>query len=275
MEQLTRLLICYKTLVMTLFYLKKNFFDGWDNLFTILAQNVIMYVIVIGGYFLVGTVIDYPAAAIPLLIILGMLLSVLMFAVSACSAKMVNYKSIPVKEVFQQIPSVWKDAVLFALIVMGMLFITSMAVPFYLRMGNLLGIALAAVIFWIAFVSILAFQWFLPLYSQLGGGFKKTFKKSYILFFDNTFFTVFMGIYSLFLFIFSVVLIFLAPGIAGIILAHNNALKLRMYKYDWLEQHPELSLKEARKHIPWDELVAEDNETLGPRTLRSFIFPWK
>ncbi len=242
---------------------------------TLVAHNIIIYAVIVGGYFLAGTVIDYPAIAIPLLVVFGILVFILLFAVSACCAKIVNFKSVSLKEVFLQIPSVWKDAVLFALLVMGILFITSMAVPFYLRMGNLLGIALGAVIFWVAFVSILAFQWFLPLYSQLDGGFKKTLKKSYILFFDNTIFTIFLGIYSLFLLLFSVVLIFLAPGIAGIVLAHNNALRLRMYKYDWLEQHPEIPMRQARKKIPWDELTAEDNETLGPRTLRNFIFPWK
>lgn len=258
-----------------MFYLKKNFFDGWDNLFTLIAQNLIMYVVVIGGYLLAGTLIDYPAFGIPVLLLTGLLLSILMFAVSAGCAKIVNYKSVSLKELFYQIPLVWKDAVLFALLVMVILFITVTAVPFYLNMGNLAGIALAAVIFWIAFVILLSFQWFLPLYSQLGGGFKKTLKKSFILFFDNTFFSIFLGCYSLFVFIFSIVLIFLAPGVSGIILAHNNALKLRMYKYDWMEQHPEIPLREARKKIPWDELFAEDNETLGPRTLRNFIFPWK
>ena len=65
------------------------------------------------------------------------------------------------------------------------------------------------------------------------------------------------------------------PGITGIILAQNNALRLRLYEYDWMEEHPELSEKEARKSIPWKELIAEDVETLGPQTLKGLIFPWK
>ncbi len=260
---------------MILFYLKKNFFDGWDNLFTLLIQNLIMYVVVVGGYLLAGALVDYPAVGIPVLLLSAMILCILMFSVSACCAKIANYKSPSVKEIFEQIPFVWKDAVLFALIVFLIIFIAFTTIPFYLNMGTLLGIGLAAIIFWILLISLLSFQWFLPLYSQLGGSFKKTLKKSFILFFDNTFFTIFLGIYSLFLFLFSFVLIFIVPGISGIILAHNNALKLRMYKYDWMEQHPEIPLKEAKKKIPWDELFAEDNEILGPRTLRNFLFPWK
>jgi hypothetical protein len=30
-----------------------------------------------------------------------------------------------------------------------------------------------------------------------------------------------------------------------------------------------------RRHIPWEELLAEDREKTGTRSLRSFIFPWK
>jgi putative membrane protein len=68
---------------------------------------------------------------------------------------------------------------------------------------------------------------------------------------------------------------FIAPGVSGVILAYNNALRLRMYKYDWLETQSGLSRKDARRRIPWDELLAEDKETLGPRDFKSFIFPWK
>ena len=49
----------------------------------------------------------------------------------------------------------------------------------------------------------------------------------------------------------------------------------RLYKYDYLEEHPELTTKKERRHIPWEELIYEDRETLGPRKLKSFIFPWK
>ena len=50
-----------------------------------------------------------------------------------------------------------------------------------------------------------------------------------------------------------------------------NAMKDMKY----LEEHPELTTKKERKNIPWEELIYEDRETLGPRKLRSFLFPWK
>ena len=60
----------------------------------------------------------------------------------------------------------------------------------------------------------------------------------------------------------------------GIMITNMNAFRLRMYKYDWLEVNPDLTMEE-RKDVPWDALIAKDKKTLGPRPLKSFIFPWK
>ena len=66
----------------------------------------------------------------------------------------------------------------------------------------------------------------------------------------------------------------LIPGLNGINLTCTNALRLLLYKYDWIEVNPTLTRKE-QKDVPWDDLLVNDRRTLGPRTLRSFIFPWK
>ena len=84
-----------------------------------------------------------------------------------------------------------------------------------------------------------------------------------------------MFFHSLVLIAISVVLVLLMPGFAWVILSQNESFRLRMYKYDWLEKHPELEFKVARKSVPWGELIAEDYETVGHRSFKSFIFPWK
>ena len=62
---------------------------------------------------------------------------------------------------------------------------------------------------------------------------------------------------------------------AGLVLSSVNALRLRLYKYDWLDQHPELKGVKTRRNIPWSALIAEDEESLGPRNFRSFFMPFK
>ena len=66
------------------------------------------------------------------------------------------------------------------------------------------------------------------------------------------------------------------PGVNGITLSNMNALRLRLYKYDWLEEHPDYENdRDKRADVPWDQLIADDKESLGERKLLSFIFPWK
>jgi len=268
---------------MVWFFIKKNFCDGWDNLLWLMAFNLLILGIGIGVYYGLGAIIGIAtlpewaviALSIPFFAAGVFLISTILFSVSDVCAKIADFKSSSYKEVFTGLKNCWKDAILFSLMITVLVILAVIAIPFYLRMGGLIGIFLAALVFWMLCLCAFSLQWFLPLRSQLHGGFKKTLKKCFIIFFDNSGFSVFMFFYSLILAALSVFLAFLVPGLAGIALAQNNAFRLRLYKYDWLEKHTDLSPREARKHIPWGELIAEDRETLGPRTLRSFIFPWK
>ena len=92
---------------------------------------------------------------------------------------------------------------------------------------------------------------------------------------DNTGFSLFMAFYNLILIALSILPIGFFPSIAGINIAKLNAFRLRMYKYDYLDEHPELKTPRERRNIPWEELIFDDREALGPRKLRSFLFPWK
>ncbi len=199
------------------------------------------------------------------------------FSFSDACAAIADFKSVSLKDVAKNCKKVWKIAIVFGIFISMIVFTILVAIPFYFSMHvqqeNFLFLVLGSILIWFVVITLLALQWFIPLYSQLGGGFKKNLKKSYILLFDNIFFTLFLGVYMIFLLVFSALLVFIAPGIGGVLLAHNNALRLRMYKYDWIEENTEEA--KFKRNIPWDELIAEDKETVGTRTLKSFIFPWK
>ena len=86
--------------------------------------------------------------------------------------------------------------------------------------------------------------------------------------------------YNLVIFAISCVTFLLIPGLNGIVLSSTNALRIRLYKYDWIEKmsetDPEFANdRDKRSEVPWDELLADDMESLGPRKPSSFIFPWK
>jgi hypothetical protein len=150
-----------------------------------------------------------------------------------------------------------------------------------------MGGALAAgVLIWSGLAWFLGLQYFLSLRFRLGGSWRKNLRKCFILLFDNPWFSLFLQAWSLGTMAISLFLALLAPGFAGLALAQNDALKLRLVKYDWLEAQaspeavgeaakPGRGLFRMGKAVPWKALLAEESELVGKRTIRGMIFPWK
>ncbi|MDR1095946.1 MAG: hypothetical protein LBL31_06125, partial [Spirochaetaceae bacterium] len=149
--------------------------------------------------------------------------------------------------------------------------VVTVAIPFYLGMRSPLGILLAAFIFWLIVILALALQFFFAIHFRLGDKIPKALKKCFIIFFDNPGLCLFALIHNTIIAVISVLLAFLAPGPAGMLLFLDEAFRLRLLKYDYLEANPDAN----RKRIPWDALLIDERERTGTRTLRNFIFPWK
>ena len=260
------------------FIIKKSFCDGWDNLLTLILTNLVFLFTGIGLVLLNGLAARVDSQILILLVLLFsvVVLSILAFAYSDCAVHIANFEGIHVLDFFKAIPGALKDGALFGLINAAFFLISSFSIKYYMfETGNLLGFALGAAIFWVDFFWLLAMQWFIPIRGLMKNDFKKCFKKCFIILFDNTGFSLAMGIYNLIQLAISVLCIGFFPSMAGILIADTNALRILLYKYDYLEEHPELTSKKQRRQIPWDDLLAEDRDALGPRKLRSFLFPWK
>lgn len=262
------------------FFLKKNFCDGWDNIMNLIVPNLVLMVMIFFGFISVRAIVNLELAfSIPLsflLIILFIgLCMVLIMSFAENAAKIANFEDVKIRWFFTEIPNVFKDGFLYGLL-MGLLVVAGIiGIPAYLSMGTLYGLVLAIVLFCFEVVFILSLQWFIPLRALLHDDFKKCFKKSFIIFFDNTGFSILMFLYNGVLCAMSFLMLTLIPSGAGIVLSLTNALRLRLYKYDWLDQHPDLKNPKDRKRIPWDKLIAEDEEAVGHRTFKSFFMPWK
>lgn len=260
---------------MTGFFIKKAFFDGWDNLLSIISLNVTVLGVAFGGFYLAGSVSGIPPLSVGILVLAVLAEGVLLLAISKLMARVAAYKSFTFRDLLAALRESLLHGALFALLMGAAALTAAVAIPYYLSLGNVIGFALGVLMFWVAVAFVLSMQWFLPVRSQLEDRFWKAVKKSAIIFFDNPGFSLFMFLYTLVVTALSTVLVFMLPGVTGMILAHNEAFRLRMFKYDWLEAHPELDPVKARRHIPWSEILAEEEETVGTRSLRSFIFPWK
>lgn len=258
--------------------MKKSFCDGWDNLLSLIITNVIILFVSMGCFSLFALAVKSknPLLMAVIFIVACVLISILVFAYGDTAAEIANFNGIRISDYFKAIPGVLKDASLFGLMIAGIAILSFFCFDYYfLQLKNYLGIFLGGMILWLDIFLLLSLQWFLPIRSLMHNNFKKCFKKSLIIFFDNTGFTILVSLYNLLCTIISIVFVGFIPAWTGILINNTNALRIRLYKYDYLEEHPELKTKKERRQIPWEELIYEDRETLGPRKFKSFIFPWK
>lgn len=268
------------------FLIKKSFCDDWDNLLSVVVVNLVslfsILLLFMGCSAIVNIIDDGAGELIHFIVLAGTLfivtfvLNVFSMAWGELAAEIANFNGIRLVDFFKKIPGVLKDALLFTLLTTAIIIVSIYCFEFYFfQMQSLVGFFIGAFIFWLDIVAILTLQWFIPIRSLMHNNFKKCLKKCLIIFFDNTGFSILVFIHTIVVLILSVILIGLFPGISGILVNTINALRLRLYKYDYLEEHPELQTKAERRKIPWDELIFDDKEALGPRKLKSFLFPWK
>ena len=253
------------------FLIKKAFFDFWDNMIRVVILNL-GFIVIIG----IGVYLPYALRFSNLLSLIAFAVVLVGFNVYAGAASMMarditDYKAPNFKDFKAYVGEVWKSTLVLSLITGLQVVIAFIAVPFYSSVGGVLGLGAVSLIFWVSIIWWLAAQYYFPILSRLDKGPKKILKKCFLILFDNTGFSIFLGIGSIATLAISVFTALLLPGVTGLLIWHQNALKLRLYKYDYLEEHPGTD----KKYIPWDALLVEDRDKVGPRSLKGMIFPWK
>jgi len=253
------------------FLLKKTFFDLWDNLFRIALVNL-GFILSVALPILGPTLFkSSPVVGFSILVV-GILWCFIYLSAAALSIKAISdYGSFGFSDFFHNLRSAWPVGLVLGLFFILLTLFAYAALPFYLSMNSMIGVLAAAVVFWSLVIVFLALQFFLPIRARLDTDLRKVIKKSFIVFFDNPGLAIFAALHNLVILIISFFLALLAPGPAGILLFLDEAFRLRLMKYDWLEAHPDAN----RRRIPWDELLVEEQEKTGTRSFKSFIFPWK
>ena len=256
---------------MIFFLIKKSFFDMWDNMITVFLVNLGFVLVAAAAVYL-----PYLLSASTPLAVAGIVVGVTLFnfytgAASFLARDISDYNRGGFKDFWNYFKETWKSSLGLAIITIIQILVLVVAMPFYMQMGGLFGMAAVALIFWISVIWWLASQYYFGVRARLDTKFRKIVKKSFILLFDNTMFSIFLGLGTVVTFAISAFTAFLLPGITSILIWHQDALKLRLLKYDYLEKNPEAN----RKEIPWDALLIDEKEKVGQRTLRGMIFPWK
>lgn len=253
------------------FLIKKAFFDFWDNLYRVFLLNL--------GFLVLGSLISLafirslgiPALSYAILLPGAALLFVYTGAASRLVREISDYGQPGFRDFLEHLAGSWLASLLFFAVNALLIFLLGIAFQVYGGMQSFLGLLAAALLFWAGLVWAFACQFFFPIQSRLDRRFLKSLKKMLLVFLDNPFFSIGLFLIGVLLFVLSLFTAFLLPGPAAVLLWANVGFKLRLYKYDWLEQHP----GSDRKQVPWEVLLREDRERVGPRTLKGMIFPWK
>ena len=254
------------------FFIKKAFFDGWDNLIGLVLQNLIYIVLLlcaIGAFMLSSTSIVLT------IVLLAIILLATCIMLGGTASVVKNYSDYE-RETWSAFALGIKNnighSLLFFAICFFILLMCLYVIPFYMTINNMIATLLTVVLMWVLVILLLALPYYFPLMNLLPGDKPlKTLKKCFIILTDNLLFTLFYFLYNIVVVAVSVFVMGIIPGISGYMLGAQDAMKLLMYKYDYLEEHPDAN----RKKIPWAELLYDEKEKVGPRSFKSMIFPWK
>ncbi len=257
---------------MTGFFIKKAFFDGWDNFIGILLQNLIFMALL--SFALLSVFISEYSYLLMYGVLAVILFASCLFMGGTSNAvfNYSNYDKTTWEPFLKGIKRNIRHSLLFFLLMVLFSLVLIVALPFYMSMSGVMGIALTVILFWVILAFVLAMPYYYPLMNLLpGDGPLKTLKKCFIVVADNIGFSFFFLLYNIFCLVLSVFTLGMIPGLVGMMLASQDAIKLLMKKYDWIEENPDAN----RKKVPWSELLFEEKEKVGPRSIKSMLFPWK
>ena len=197
--------------------------------------------------------------------------SVYLSAVSFTIKSISDNGSFNIGDFLKNFKTAWPAGLAMGFFVFLLFLIARVILPFYLSIESPVGLILAAIVFWTTIFALLSFQFYFTVYVRLGKKIIKTFKKCIIISMDNSGFSVFLLIHNIAVVVLSTLFIFMFPGPVGVLLYLDEALRLRLLKYDWLEANPGAD----RRKIPWDAILIEERERTGTRSFKNFIFPWR
>ena len=254
------------------FYIKKAFFDGWDNFIQMVLQNIIyivFFLLIVGSIVVFG---DNLVFFLPVAIAIMFLFCLSMGGTSSVVYNWSQYKSETWRPFMKGVGRNIRHSVVFFLCMMVLFLLFFLVIPFYLSFNNILGTVFGVMMVWLAIFLLLVLPYYFPLMNLLpGDGPFKTLKKCFIVAGDNLGYTILLLLHNILDIVLTVVTMGLLPGWCGLMLGGQDMMKLLMKKYDWIEENP----GKNRKEMDWSEILYDEKETLGPRSLKNMIFPWK
>ena len=253
------------------FLIKKAFFDGWDNMISMVLLNLLFIAVGSAGITLFSVTPNMILGFLSL-VLLVVAMTFLRSAATESAFNWSNYQGDTWQAFKRGITRNWRHALVLSLVNVFLLSLTTFVLPFYFSMNGIVPFFLGVILLGVQIVVAMAMPFYFGLMCLLPGDRAwKTFKKCFIIVGDNMGFAIFFSFYQILMYAITIFTLGLVPGFAGIELLRQDAMKLLMKKYDYLEENPDAD----RKHLPWEDILFDEREKVGPRSFRSMIFPWK
>ena len=255
------------------FLIKKAFFDMWDNLLRVFVINI-GFIALASPLMLImtGAAPALPSWAVWLVVAVNLLaLGLFTGAVSEMVKEMVDYQSTGLDSFISGLRATYRSSLIFTTVNILLAYVLVVGWNFYSSQGSLIGLGGNVVLSWIAIAWLMIGQLSFPVMSRLDKRPLQVLRKSGLILLDNTFFMIVVTVGAALITAASAVVAGMILGFTTLLIWYHAALKLRLLKYDYLEEKPEAD----RRRIPWDALLVEERERVGARSLRGMIFPWK
>ena len=261
------------------FFFRKNFYDGWDNLVSFLVPNFIVDGIVFTVVAIMFAGREHLAVWIVCAALLFCLCSIAVLAWSESAVKIAEGFPASLTDFFSAIPSCIVDGLKYAAALFVLTAATGFGGAYYFRKdATIIGLMAGFAFCWVALSIFSALLWYPALRALMHNPVGKSVRKGFIILTDNVLQSLTVALYNLFLILVSVVMLGVAPGMAGLALSRVNALRLILKKYDYLSGLDKAGIpvnSPERRKIPWNAILKNDIENVPPRPFRAFIFPWK
>ncbi|MBN2351506.1 MAG: hypothetical protein JXD23_02980 [Spirochaetales bacterium] len=253
------------------FFIKKTFFDMWDNLLAMFLLNV-GFVFLVCGFFILPAMTGITGTFLIFYVAAGVVvIAYYTGGVFRFTLDLSDNKRGGLVLFFKHLIGSWKQNLVSCVLALVLAAAALVAIPSYLLADSMVLVIIGGIMFWAWFTAFLASLFFPPASVRLKKKVFSCLRDSFSFVFDNLAFCLAVFFFFLITLAVSALLFFMLPGPATALLWINVCFKIRLYKYEYLRTHPGT----AKRDIPWDELIAEDRNMLGKRTLRGMIFPWR
>ncbi len=265
--------------------IRKAFYDTWDNLGLVFLATVIFDLLLLIPVSLPGLLAETSPALAFAVQSAGIAICVgWAGAFSVPVNRIVTGRSPAIRKQFRRILRGFLSGLAYGVVGVAVRATVLTAFQFYGALGNAAGLIALAVVFWMTVAAIMIAGVLLPVRDQQDGSWWHTARQSALLAMDNPLF--FLGVIVLPILGIVLIGVFLSPaaaffaylvfpGIGGWMVWLHVSVLLRSRKYEWLRDHPDAETGGFFRRFPWGEILMQERQDTGRRTIRSLFFPWK